>query len=163
MNITLKDIRDLDPCYDPAKHLPEDWHGSLLDILNLKGPSPEDKIWVVTGLLDDKTKRLFIAWCAREALKLLENPDPRSVAACDVAEKFALGKATEEELKGARAAARDAADAAWGAAWAAAWGAVWAAARDAAWVLVWEADAAWVVRNAQLERLKEMVGDLGDE
>lgn len=73
---------------------------------------------------NDQTARLLSVWCAREALKLIDNPDPRSIAACDVAEKFANGEATEEELAAAR-------DAAWAAAWAAAWDAAWAAAWDA--------------------------------
>ena len=65
---------------------------------------------------NDKTLRLFAVWCAREALKLIDNPDPRSVNGCDVAEKYANGEATEEELDAARAAT-------WDAAWAAAWAA----------------------------------------
>jgi len=83
---------------------------------------------------NDRTARLFAVWCAREALKLVDKPDPRSVAACDVAERFANGEATQEELAAAGAAAWAAArDAAWAAAWATAWAAAWAAARDAAW------------------------------
>jgi len=54
---------------------------------------------------DAKTQRLFAVWCAREGLKLVDNPDPRSVAACDVAERYANGKATDEELDAALAAA----------------------------------------------------------
>jgi len=61
---------------------------------------------------DAKTQRLFAVWCAREALKLVDNPDPRSVAACDVAERYANGKATDEELDAALAAALAAARAA---------------------------------------------------
>ncbi len=57
----------------------------------------------------EKTLRLFAAWCAREALKLIDDPDPRSLAACDVAERHANGKATVEELAAALAAARAAA------------------------------------------------------
>ena len=88
---------------------------------------------------NERTARLFAVWCAREALKLLDNPDPRSVAACDVAERFANGEATNEELA-----------AAWDAAWAtarrdAAQAAAWAAARDAARAAAWDAAqaAAW--------------------
>jgi hypothetical protein len=43
---------------------------------------------------NDKTLRLFTVWCARNALAFIDNPDPRSVHAVDVAEKFANGKAT---------------------------------------------------------------------
>ena len=75
-----------------------------------------------------RTVRLFSVWCAREALKLVDNPDQRSVTACDVAERYANGEATEKELYAARAAARDAA-----------WDAARAAARDAAWDAAWDA------------------------
>ena len=62
---------------------------------------------------NDRTARLFAVWCAREALKLVDDPDPRSVSACNVAERYANGEATYDELDAAwaaaRAAARDAA------------------------------------------------------
>lgn len=65
--------------------------------------------------MSDKDMRLFAVWCAREALKLIPKPDPRSINACNVAENFANGTATQEELSDtsdaawdARAAARDA-------------------------------------------------------
>lgn len=98
---------------------------------------PEWLIWVATreGVLDDRTLRLFAVWCARRVQHLMT--DPRSVTALDVAERFANGAATEDELRAAYAAARDAAagaaaDAAWDAAGAAAWDAARDAARDAA-------------------------------
>jgi hypothetical protein len=81
---------------------------------------------------NDKILRLFAVWCAREALKLVDNPDPRSISACDVADRYANGEATKEELAAAENAAWDAARAAaWDAARAAAWDAAWNAARDA--------------------------------
>ena len=60
---------------------------------------------------NDKTLRLFACWCVRQIWPLLT--DERSRNAVDVAEKYANGEATSEEL----AAAWDAAN--------------WAAARDA--------------------------------
>ena len=83
--------------------------------------------------------RLFACRCGRKALALIPTPDPRSVAAVDVAERYARGEATEMELAAARDAARAAAwdaaraaarAAARDAAWDAAWAATWAAARD---------------------------------
>jgi len=56
-----------------------------------------------------RTARLFAVWCAREALKLVDNPDPRSIVACDVAERYANGNATDEELAATRESAREAA------------------------------------------------------
>ena len=89
---------------------------------------------------NDRTLRLFAVWCAREALKLVKEPDPRSIAACDVAEKYANGQATKEELDAARDAARAAA---WDAARDAAWDAAWAAARDAAR----DAQVEWIIEH----------------
>jgi len=149
--IALADIRALEPCYDPAIYLPEDWKGTVIDILNLKDASPKDRLWVACHdkFCSEKTLRLFAVRCARDALSLVKNPDPRSLAVCDVAEKFANGNATKEELaevragawsvvwavEAARAAAREAALAAWAAARAtgvAAEATAWAA-RVAAW------------------------------
>ena len=83
---------------------------------------------------NDKNARLFAVWCAREALALFDSPDPLSIAAVDVAERYANGEATIEELAAARAAA---------------WAAAWAAARAAAWAAAWD---------AQNKKLCEMLG-----
>jgi len=126
---------------------------------------------------NDKTARLFAVWCAREALKLVDNPDPRSVEAVNVAERYANGQADDEDLNAAW-------DAAWDAAWAAAraaaraaaWAAAEAAAEDAAWAAAWAAAgaaaeaaawaaaeaAAWAAtEDAQTEKLFEMLGEEG--
>ena len=100
----------------------------------------------------EKELRLFAVWCARQVQHLMK--DKRSLDALDVAERFALGKASVEELRAAwdaaraagaadaAGAARGAADAAWYAAWAA--GAAGAAALGAA-------------RDAQLKQFKKMI------
>ena len=112
--LTIDDIRSFRPCYDPTRFLPEYWQGTVIDILRVTDCPAEDRLWVVCreDLIDARTLRLFAVWCARQALKLESDPDPRSVNACDVAERYANGEATDQ-----LAAARDAA---------------WAAARDAA-------------------------------
>jgi hypothetical protein len=165
---TIADIRSWNPCYDPNKFLPENWNGTVLDILNHETIPPKDKLWVVCreDLIDAKTLRLFAVWCARQVEHLMT--DERSKAVLVVAEKFAHGEATEVELAAAGAAARDAAgdaaEAAWAAgaaardaardaAGAAAWAAAWAAgdaARDAAWDAARDAarDAAWAAGDA---------------
>ena len=163
---TISDIRSFAPCYDPSRYLPEGWCGTALDVLGVEACPAVDRLWVVLhdGWIDDSTLRLFAVWCARQALALVENHDPRCIAARDVAERYANGQATEDELAAsaaacaaasaaacaaARAAALAAARAAaWDAAWAAARDAAWDAARDAAW------DAAW---DAQLAHLREML------
>jgi hypothetical protein len=102
---TIEDIRKLGPCYDPTRYLSEDWTGTVIDILEVADCPPQDRLWVATELLDDRTNRLFAVWCAREALKPIDNPDPRSVEACNVAERYANGQATGRELAVASAAA----------------------------------------------------------
>ena len=77
----------------------------------------------------DRESRLFAVWCARQVQHLME--DQRSIDALDVAEKFANGKATEEQLDAAGDAAGDTTGyAARAAAWAAARAAAWAATGD---------------------------------
>jgi hypothetical protein len=169
--LTMNELRKTEPCYDPAKYAAEDWTGTVLDILKAENVPPQDRIWLATHFIDDKTNRLFAVWCAREALKLVPNPDPRSVAACDVAERFANGLATDEELRTAAAAAwtatawaRTAAEAAAGA-WAAAAAGAWAAAAaEAAWAArtAAAAEAAWAAagaaaRVAQVKQLIAMI------
>jgi hypothetical protein len=169
--MNLNDIRKLEPCYDPAKYLPEDWEGTAVDILRVKDCPQEDRLWVVCreGWIDGRTMRLFAVWCARQSLKLVDNPDPRSIAACDVAERYANGEATKEELDAARDAALDATctaacTAAWSAAWAAAWdgarAAAWDGARASAWTAARvsaRASARAAARDAQIAHLIEML------
>ena len=96
----------------------------------------DDALWAAQRVIGhDRDLRLFAVWCARQVAHLMT--DPRSLAAIDVAEKFANGAATVKEL----------ADAAWDAQRAAddiganvayltvpAWAAAWAAAATAAWL-----------------------------
>ena len=109
--ITLQQIRDLSPCYDPTKYLPENWKGTVIDILNVEDCPAQDRLWVVLHeeFIDAKTLRLFAVWCAREALKLIDKPDQRSIEACNVAERYANGDATDDELSAADYAAYSAA------------------------------------------------------
>lgn len=110
------------------------------DVLRLGNVTVADRLWVVLRpeAMDDRVLRLFAVRCARRALERARaagrEPDARSWAACEVAERYALGEATEDDLVAARAAARaaswaGASDAARDASWAASW----AGARDAAW------------------------------
>ena len=104
---------------------------SLLSILESNGL--DDALWAlrcVPGV--DRDARLFAVWCARQVQYLMG--DARLVNALDVAERFADGAATSEELDAARSDARSAAwSDARSAAWSDARSAAWSAARSAAW------------------------------
>jgi len=138
MKTTLNKIRSHSPCESGwkklLKHLdktaPDDEPLPLLTILDSNGL--DDALWcfrAVEGF--DRELRLFAVFCARRVQHLMT--DQRSLTALDVAERFANGLATSEELDAARAAAAASAlDAAWAAAWDTAAGAARAAARDAA-------------------------------
>jgi len=138
--ISNRIIRRFNPCCDPSElgskeseYLPI---VEAVEKYRSKIKNKSDIVWLLCRreFMTDRDMRLFAVWCAREALKLSENPDQRSLNACDVAERFANGEATSDELAAARCAAWDAAGYA---AWNAAGNAAWAAARDAA------GDAAW--------------------
>jgi hypothetical protein len=164
---TLNKIREHGPCEDGwvklLRHLDktkaDDAPLPLLTILESNGLA--DAVWCLRSVPEhDREWRLYAVWCARQVQHLMANP--RSIAALDVAERFANGHATDRELSAAGAAARDAAwdaaraarDAAWDATRAtraarvaqAARDAAWAAARDAAGDAAWAA--AWVARDA---------------
>ena len=103
----------------------------------------------------DKELRLIAVKCARQVQHLMT--DQRSINALDVAEKFANGEATEQDLDAARDAARDAA---WAAVGAAAWAAAGAAAGAAAWAAAGAAarDAARAAAGAkQCEIIREYI------
>ena len=150
--ITCDAIRKHNPCYDPATKLPADYSGTVVDFLKQEQISAADRLWVARFFVTDKTNRLFAVWGARRALALLPNPDPRSVAACDVAERFANGAATKEELDAAAESARAVAASARAAAWAAE-SAAWAAAESAAWAAE---SAAWAAESARAAAAAEI-------
>ena len=169
--ITPDLIREYGPCYDPVtglnKHgnvivpspLPEDYSAPMSEFLRLGHIPTGDRIWVATcpGILPDRILRLWAVGNARRALNLVPNPHPDSVAACDMAERFANGEATEEELAAAAKAAA--------AAWEAAFGTAWVSAARAAWVTAERAaaceaagEAAWAAwETVEAEKQVRMV------
>ncbi len=48
---TLTDIRALGPCYNPARHLPKDWSGTLADGLRLDYIPPADRMRQIDDLI----------------------------------------------------------------------------------------------------------------
>jgi hypothetical protein len=158
---TLNKIREHGPCKDGweklLRHLgktqADDEPLPLVTILENNGL--DDALWCLRAVdKHDREMRLYAVACARRVQHLMT--DPRSINALDVAERYAEGQATDEELEAARDAAWDAPraaawnatrDAAWTATrdapWAAAY-AAWAATRDVAWAAAWAAaDSAW--------------------
>lgn len=163
---TLNAIRAHHPCaygwQKILRHLgktqPDDEPLPLVTILESNDIA--DALWCLRSVEGyEKEKRLFAVWCARQVQHRMT--DPRSVAALDVAESFAHGKATQEELAAANYAAWAAADELEASYTAAAYtAAAYTAATDAAaaaWAAAWAA-AVDVVRAAQAEKFKEIFG-----
>lgn len=168
MKTTLNQIREFSPCHSGWEKLlrslgkthADDEPLSILQIIDSNGI--EHAQWCLRAVEGfDKEIRLYAVWCARQVQHLMK--DQRSLDALDVAERFAHGKATLQELNdawnAARAARAAASDGAWAATWAAAWAAAsatwdpaWAAwaASDAVWAVTWAAasDASNVARAA---------------
>lgn len=171
MNTALNKIRDHQPCTDGWEKLlrtlgktkADDEPLSLITILDSNGL--DDALWCLRAVDGhEKEMRLYAVWCARQVQHLMK--DQRSLDALDVAERFANGKATENELNAAWDAAGDASgdasgDAARAAAGDAARAAARAAARDAARAAAWAA--AWAARgaarDAQEAKFREMFGE----
>jgi hypothetical protein len=111
--ISNKIIRTFNPCYDPSKFITDEneelsiryWIKKYRNVVPIK-----DIFWLLLRkeFLFEKDLRLFGVWCARESLKLIANPDERNINVCNVAERYANGKATKEELDVAYIAADDA-------------------------------------------------------
>jgi hypothetical protein len=174
INTTLNAIREHSPCEGVWEKLlkslgktqADDEPLPLVAILDSNGI--DDAIWCLRVPEEEEHRtavRLFTCDVARGVLHIFEKQSPndkRPRHAIEIARRYALGKATKEELDAAWAAARDAAEALGGdaarAAEAAAWAAVWDAAEAlggdaaraaraarAAWAAVWDAawDAAW--------------------
>jgi hypothetical protein len=155
---TLNKIREQYPCSDGWKKLltnlekteADDEALSLLTILESNGLY--DALWCLSACDGiEKEARLYAVACARRVQHLMN--DQRSIDALDVAERYAYGNATNQELEDARTAWAAVCDAASYAASYAAWDAARDAARGAA-SAAWSAvrgdanAAAWAARSA---------------
>ena len=152
---------------------------TAMDILRQARIPAADRLWVVLReeCLPAYILHEFACRCAEAALALVDNPDPRSVAAIEAKRRWLRGEISDDALAAAwdaargaaqdaaRAAAQDAARdaalaaaryAARAAAWDAAWDAAEAAARDAAW------DAARdIERSKQVSMLIDLLKEEG--
>ncbi len=175
-SISLEEFKGFRPCWlekaagerrlEEIGSRKERW--TAMDILDLPESevSAEDKIWAVTKaeIIEEEKLHEFACRCAEEALKLVKDPDPRSVAAIEAKRKWLKGEITDEELAAAWVArvARDAARVASDAASAAAWAAASAAASDAAWdaarAAAWAAARA-AARKKQIDILRELIAE----
>jgi hypothetical protein len=172
MKTTLNQIRAHHPCHDGwsrllrglGKTAADDeiiWLDQVLDHNGL-----EDALWCLRAVENcDREIRLYAVWCARRVQHHVS--DPRSIAALDVAERFARGEASAEELASAASwAAASARAEAWAAAVAvaasahAAWAAsAWAVPAASAWPAA-EASARDAERAAQAEELRRMCREM---
>ena len=169
MKTTLNKIREHEPCKDGWEKLlsylgktkADDEPLAITTILDSNGL--DDTIWCLRAVEGyDREIHLYAVWCARQVQHLLT--DQRSLDALDVAERYANGEATGDELEAAWNAARDAAEATRYAALAdcdAAARATCAAAYAAA--LAAAASAAWAATSAAASAACEAAGTTRDE
>ena len=171
-SVTYEEFKGFGPCWvetpegrrklERIGRRKERW--TAVDILDLPDSevSAEDKLWAALRpeLIEEATLHEFACRCAEEALKLVENPDPGSVAAIEAKRKWLKGEITDQELDAASAAAIDASAAAIDARASAidaraAARAAWDAARAA-----WDARDAWdAARKKQVRMLWELIAD----
>jgi hypothetical protein len=170
LTTTLEKIREKSPCQEGWKKLlatlnktkADSEPVSFIQILDSNGLN--DALWCLRAEPENKSvqkkARLFAVFCARQHEHLLT--DERSKNAINVAERFANGKASQEELESAAAsaAAIESAWAASAAAWAARAAAIDAAidaameaARAAAMAATWAARAARAAQRNEFTRL----------
>ena len=111
MKTTLNQIREHSPCGPGWEKLlrslnktkADDEPISIVQIIDSNGL--DDALWCLRAVDGrDREIRHYMVWCARQVQHLMT--DPRSVNALDVAERFADGLATQDELAAAWDVAR---------------------------------------------------------
>lgn len=110
-NVTYASIKALQPCYDPIKFIPEDWSGSITDILKMSTVPAKDRVWVTVReqFMSIDQLRKFALFCARQCEK--HTTDPRVKACNDTTQAYLQGEATLGQLQEARRKATHAATA----------------------------------------------------
>jgi hypothetical protein len=149
MKTTLNKIRAKSPCQSGwaqllkylGKTQADDAPLPIKTILKSSGRA--DALWCLRTVEGrDKEIRLYAVWCARQVQHLMT--DPRSLAALEVAEQFASGLVTPDELGAAANAAYAAVNAAYAAADTADTADAADAAANAAYAAAYAADTAYV-------------------
>lgn len=104
----VDDLRRWKSSYDPSHYFPGDWRGTAVDLLNDARLPPEERLWFVlrTELLSKLSLRLFAVWCAKRVQLLAGHP--LGELTVSVAERYANGQASYQELVAVRDAAVDA-------------------------------------------------------
>ena len=118
MKLTYQKIKDLYPCYDPIKYIPENWEGTVFDILDLEGPSIGDKFWVILreDFIPSSILHEFGYQCAEHVLHFFEREFPNDLMpreAIEAKRKWVRGEITNKELEASKNAAWEAHATAW--------------------------------------------------
>ena len=151
MKLTIKDLRDLKPCYDPTRYLPEDWTGTICDLLKTEEIPGKDRLWVACRekFFSDDQLFLFAENCAWRVAHLI--PEEEQLEYANILCIIRLARETcDDNLKNS---ARDSAwasarDSAWASARDSAWASAWASARDSARGSAWDSARAWASARA---------------
>ena len=140
--VTVEQFKRFGPCWLETREgrerfakvaaLHDEW--TVYDVLALPDVSAKDKLWSVLReeFIDAPVLHEYECIRAEYMLSLIDNPDPRSVAAIEAKRKWLRGEIDNSALDAA-------CDAAWDAARDAARSAARAAARDAARAAAWAA------------------------
>lgn len=73
--VNVSDVRNWNPCYDPAIYRGEDWVGNALDILAIPEIPAKDKLWFVLreDMIDKTVLQEFANWCALRVRHLIKD------------------------------------------------------------------------------------------
>jgi len=114
-SITRQSLRAANACYSDQQieQLVPEAGLSVAEVAAKTDVPIADRIWCLIRAagMTGKDQRLFACRCAMRALSGVATPDPRSLRAVEVSERYAEGTATKEELTKAIRDAYDAASA----------------------------------------------------
>ncbi|MGD8305199.1 MAG: hypothetical protein PVF17_00970 [Ignavibacteria bacterium] len=177
--ITIKKILELDPCYSESE-LEElrkknnlGKKVSVLEILKSKIPT-SDILWLAlrSEFIEEKILHelsiIFATRALKRERKAGREPHPDSWKAIKMKKKWLAGKATDEELRAARSAARSASwsvaySASWSAARSAAYSSTYSVAYSASWSASYSASNSSAYKKEQKWQIKQIISLLEKE